>query len=183
MKIQAFALTAALAFPFTSCEQKPASSAAVPAPAAAVEVPPVPAVDPKVAFGKALDDFAAEVNALSPMEMLKKVPALLAKLESIPTTGLPDDLVAAFSRVTKGNHAMGLIFAALPSGLPSDPAEVPAYMQANPEVIKTMMELQTKMAPLKAEVDAAEKEFEASATKNGLDISNYIKAGEAMNAE
>jgi hypothetical protein len=183
MKIQAFALTAALAFPFTSCEQKPASSAAVPAPAAAVEAPPVPAVDPKVAFGKALDAFAAELNALRPAEMVKKVPVLLTKLESIPTTGLPEDLVAAFSRVIKGNHAMGLIFASLPSGLPSDPAEFPAYMQANPEVMKTMMELQTKMAPLKVEADAAEKEFEAAATKNGLDISNYIKAGKAMNAE
>jgi hypothetical protein len=136
-----------------------------------------------VAFGKALDDFAAELNALSPTEMMKKIPVLLTQLESIPTTGLPEDLVAAFSRVTKGNHAMGLIFASLPAGLPSDPAEFPAYMQANPEVMKTMMELETKMAPLKAEADAAEKEFEAAATKNGLDISNYIKAGKAMNAE
>ncbi len=187
MKIQAFALTAALAITFTSCEQKPAASAVAPAPAAAAEVPPVPAVDPKEAFSKTLGALADEVNALeaelkqsNPMEMMKKLPALMKKLEGVSTAGLPEDLAAAFTLVQKNSSATAEVIALFPADLPSDPAKMEEYMKANPDALKTMMEIQTRMGPLKEQSDAASKELEAAAAKHGLDLTKFIKAGREM---
>jgi len=200
MKIQTFALTAVLAFPFTSCEQKPAASAAVPvavearAPVAeappappAPQAPQAPAVDPKEAFSQTLGALADEVNALeaelkqsNPMEMMKKLPALMKKLEGVSTAGLPEDLAAAFTLVQKNSSATADVIALFPADLPSDPAKMEEYMKANPDALKTMMEIQTRMGPLKEQSDAASKELEAAAAKHGLDLTKFIKAGRQM---
>lgn len=203
MKIQAFALSAALAITFTSCEQKPAASAApvapaapaapapapAPAPVAApvAEVPPAPAVDPKEAFSKTLGTLADEVNALeaelkqsNPMEMMKKLPALMKKLEGVSIAGLPEDLAAAFTLVQKNSSATADVIALFPADLPSDPSKMEEYMKANPDALKTMMEIQTRMGPLKEQSDAASKELEAAAAKHGLDLTKFIKAGREM---
>jgi hypothetical protein len=195
MKKSAFALTAFLAVIFTACEKKPAVTAASPAPStttpAAADAPapavavPAPAADPKVAFTTALNAMADEVYALekkykdtNPMELMKQLPGLLKKLETVPTAGLPEDLAAAYTRVQKNASATGDMIAAIPADLPDDPDKIQAYLQANPGVMKVMMEMDAKMAPLKEEGEVAKKELEAAAAKHGLDLSRFIKAGE-----
>jgi cytochrome c556 len=117
------------------------------------------------------------------MEVMKKIPAIMAKLSAVPTKGLPEDLAAAFARVAKNGAATSEVMALIPADFPADPQAIQAYMQAHPEVMKTMMELQTKMTPLKAEGEAAEKELSEAATKHGLDVSKFINAGKALGGE
>jgi hypothetical protein len=164
-----------------AAEPAPAAAAA-PAPAAA-EPAPAPAGDSKAAFIAELDKIADEVTAIqkeggNPMDLMKKLPAILGKLEAIPTTGLPEDVATAFGKVVKDSKEKIGILSQFPSDLPSDPAAIPAYMQAHPEVAKTMMELQGKMAGMAAESQAVEAEFKAAAEKNGMDVSKFLKAGQ-----
>jgi len=186
MKLPSFTLAAALALAVTACDKKPAvsSSAESSAPATA-SAPAAPAVDPKVAFTTALDQLADEVDTITkegkagnPMDIMKKIPAVMAKLESVPTAGLPAEVVTAFGKVVKDAKAKTDILAKFPADLPSDPAAIPAYMQANPDAMKAMMEAQSQMGAMEVESKAVEAEFKAAAEKNGMDVTKFINAGQ-----
>lgn len=197
MKRSLIALTVtSLTFGFAACDKK-APEAAAPAAAsssssstatpaaesAAPAVPAAPAVDPKAAFTENLNKLADEMNALkqqggSPSDMLKKLPELQTKLEAVPTTGLPADVVTSFEKAVKDSKAMMEILAKFPSDLPSDPAAIPAYMQANPDAAKTMMEVQTQLQTKAVESKAVQEEFKAAAEKHGIDVTKFVQAGE-----
>lgn len=200
-------ISLALTLCLVSCEKPSAGPAAAapaappgapPAPAAAAPalVPPAappapaPAADPKAVFTAALNAVADEVNALekkhkdtNPMELMKQLPGLLKKLESVSTAGLPEDLAAAFTRVQKNASATADLIASVPAELPADPDKIPDWLQAHPEVMKIMLEMDAKMTPIKAEGEVAKKALEAAAAKHGLDLSRFIKAGEPREGE
>jgi hypothetical protein len=180
-----FAAALTAAFTFSSCDQKAADPASPGAPGVS-PAEAAAAIDRKLDFTRALESFADKMEQrgkeqqVSPMERMKSLPGILGKLEQIPTDGLPEDLVAAFSRITKANVAMSALIAAIPAELPSDPELMQAYLLANPEAMKTMEELQTKMILLKAESNLALKDLEAAAAEHGLDVHKFIKAGKAV---
>ena len=188
MKIHPLPVAAVLALGFASCD-KPVTPAASPAGAPpVVAVPEVPVMDSKVMFMKALDVLMVEVNAMSmdksanPIGMMKRIPAMMAKLESVPLKGLPEDLAAAFTRLAKNANATGALISAIPAGLPSDPAAIRPYMQAHPEVMTMMIELESKLAPLNTEAEASGKALETVAAKYGLDVKPFIKAAHQLGA-
>ncbi|MDB6133658.1 MAG: hypothetical protein JWM59_1901 [Verrucomicrobiales bacterium] len=183
-------LAAILALPFTACDKKQTetsstSPASAPAPAA------TPAVDHKAAFTAALNGVAAEMNALkgesqkpgvNPMETMKKVPPVIAKLAAVPTTGLPEEVAAAFGKVVANANARAAMLSRIPADLPSDPTAMPAYVQSHPEFMNTMRELQTRMGPLTVDGRTASGEFKAAADKHGIDISEFEKANSEESA-
>jgi hypothetical protein len=187
MKFPAILLAAAVSAAAVSCDKPAANSPAAGTPATA---PPAPVVDPKAAFTDSLNALADEVNGLeakyknsNPMEILKELPGVLAKLQLVSTEGLPEDVAAAFKKLQANSSRMGEIIATFPKDLPSDPAKMGEYMQANPEAMNAMMAAGPKMETLKADGDIAKKELEEAAAKNGMDLTKFIKAGENAAAE
>jgi hypothetical protein len=188
MQFHLLPLAAVLALGLSSCDKKemPAASPAGAAPV--LPRPEAPMMDSKVIFMKALEVLTAEVNAMSrdktanPIGMMKKIPAMMAKLESVPLKGLPEDLAAAFTRLSKNANATGALISAIPAGLPSDPAAIRPYMQAHPEIMEIMKELESKLAPLNTEAEAAGKALEMVAAKHGLDVNPFIKAVRQLGA-
>ncbi|RYD37552.1 MAG: hypothetical protein EOP86_03235 [Verrucomicrobiaceae bacterium] len=181
-------LAAILALPFTACDKKQtetSSSSPAPAPVS------TPGVDHKAAFTAALDGVASEMNALkaesqkpgvNPMETMKKVPPVIAKLATVPTTGLPEEVAAAFGKVVANANARAAMLSRIPADLPSDPTAMPAYVKSHPEFLETIRELQTRMGPLTVEGKTASGEFKAAADRHGIDISEFEKANSEESA-
>ncbi len=187
MKFSAILLAAAVSAVSVSCDKPAANTPAAGLPATA---PPAPVVDPKAAFTDSLNALADEVNGLeakykngNPMEILKELPGVLAKLQLVSTDGLPEDVAAAFKKLQANSSRMGEVIDTFPKDLPSDPAKMGEYMQANPEAMNAMMAAGPKMEALKAEGEIAKKELEEAAAKNGMDLTKFIKAGENDAAE
>ncbi|MDB6071737.1 MAG: hypothetical protein JWL81_2908 [Verrucomicrobiales bacterium] len=184
MKTTSAFLTLALALGLSACD-KPSAPSAVPggsaAPAAA---PAAAAVDPKAAFATSLNAIGAEVTGLektfkgNPMEMMKKLPDILTKLDGVSTDGLPADLTAAFNRLRKNAAETGALIQTIPADLPTDPSAIGPYLQAHPEALTALQGLQEKMGPIKLEGEIARKELQTAAAASGIDIKMFIKAGE-----
>lgn len=197
MKIKCLTLAAAsLVLGLASCDKPTtstsgsstsSSSTASTAPTASTVAT---AADPKAAFATALNALGGEIDTIQkkakasadPLSMIKEMEPVLAKVSALPTTGLPEDLTAGFNRFMKSTNEMVTVFKSIPADLPKDPAQIPAYMQANPEAMKAMQEVGTKMAAAQTEAEAAKVEFKAAATKNGIDISKFLEAGEESEA-
>ena len=185
MKTTSALFTLALALGLSACDKPAAPSAPSGGAAASPAASAAPAaVDPKAAFATALNDIGAEVTGLektfkgNPMEMMKKLPEILAKLEGVATDGLPADLATAFNRLRTNAAETAALIKTIPADLPTDPSAIGPYIQAHPEALTALQGLQEKMGPIKLEGEIARKELTAAAAANGIDIKTFIKSAE-----
>jgi hypothetical protein len=141
-------------------------------------------MDPKATFETALNKLAEDVAAVekeaggNPLEMMKQLPVILTKLQAVPTAGLPEDLVTAFGRLQKNALDTAEVMKAIPADMPSEPAEIEAYVKEHPEVMAALGGIQGKMQPIQKDGEAAREELKAAAAKHGVNVSKFLKAGE-----
>ena len=177
MSYSQFFIASACVLILASCGQP----AAVETKSAGVVALPV-APDPKADFAGKLNDLSdaweqlGKTSQVEPGKMITAHESLTADLESISVKGLPEELEAPFTKLIDANKPIGPLLSSIPSGVPKDPAAAQAYLQENPEAMKTMMDLQEKMILLQTERNVAVEDFGKAAETLGLDVGKFLKA-------
>ena len=184
MSYHQLSLTAACALTLISCGPE----TSVPTKAAVAPSPPA-AVDPKQGFASQLNNLSdtweslGKISPAEPEKMITALNGLTAGLENMSTKGLPEELIAPFARLIDAGKLIGPLLASIPPQVPKDPGAAQAYLQENPEAMKTMMDLQEKMILLQRDRNAALAEFGSIAKKLGLDVGKFLGAATFTGAQ
>ncbi len=184
MRFRQLSLSPAFAISLISCWQV-TSAPSTPG----VDPTPPAALDPKQGFASQLNSLSSKWESLGkispaePEKMITALNGLTAGLENMSTKGLPEELIAPFARLIDAGKLIGPLLASVPPEVPKDPGAAQAYLQENPEAMKTMMDLQEKMILLQRDKNAALAEFGSIAKKLGLDVSKFLGAATFTGAQ